>query len=588
MSSINPLIQPLAALCLVIASIGCSDPMDEPPAPEPPIHTPRWAFEPWISKDISSTDDTRSFVEGFRSRGIPVGVVVLDSPWETNYNTFVPHPERYHDFGTLVRELKDQRIRVVLWITQMVNESSFDSEPGASAYEPNTLQYETARVNGYFVNDAAQYFWWKGVGSGLDFFNPDATRWWHGLQAPLFDHGISGFKLDFGESYVSTPTVSTLAGVVDHQTYSEAYYRDFYVHGVRTRGADEFVTMVRPYDESYQFQGRFFARKEHAPVGWVGDNRRDFVGMEDSLDHMFRSAAAGYVVVGSDIGGYLDRDDRDLLRTIPFDAEVLMRWIALGALTPFMQLHGRANLEPWAVPDRASEVVATYRYFANLHHELVPFFYSLAEEAYAEGGSILRPRGEGPEDWRADYRFELGEALLVAPVLSSTSAREVRLPAGSTWIDWWDFGRSYEGGTTIESYDVGDPGRIPVFIREGAIIPMSVSSTITGFSTRADRPSALVLAVPGVEPTRFELHEEDGELTAIQLGSDSIQLSRVSRDSALAIRLDQRPPVVEGAGDEQPDRATIDDVDRGWFWEASRKLLWVRLAPGAGAQVRYR
>jgi alpha-glucosidase (family GH31 glycosyl hydrolase) len=53
---------------------------------------------PWISKDISTRDDTRAFVAGFRERDIPVGVVVLDSPWETNYNTFVPNPTRYPDF----------------------------------------------------------------------------------------------------------------------------------------------------------------------------------------------------------------------------------------------------------------------------------------------------------------------------------------------------------------------------------------------------------------------------------------------------------------------------------------------------------
>ena len=38
-------------------------------------------------------------------RNIPVGVVVLDSPWETHYNTFVPNPTRYHDFDKLLADL---------------------------------------------------------------------------------------------------------------------------------------------------------------------------------------------------------------------------------------------------------------------------------------------------------------------------------------------------------------------------------------------------------------------------------------------------------------------------------------------------
>lgn len=70
----------------------------EAPIPDAKPHTPRWAFRPWISKDISNGPDTYAFVKGFEDRDTPVGVVVLDSPWETNYNTFVPNPKRYPDF----------------------------------------------------------------------------------------------------------------------------------------------------------------------------------------------------------------------------------------------------------------------------------------------------------------------------------------------------------------------------------------------------------------------------------------------------------------------------------------------------------
>ncbi len=57
-------------------------------------------------------------------------------------------------------------------------------------------------------------------------------------------------------------------------------------------------------------------------------------------------------MLGSDIGGYLDRNELNLLESIPFDLEVFQRWVALGALTPFMELHGRANLAPWTVAGR--------------------------------------------------------------------------------------------------------------------------------------------------------------------------------------------------------------------------------------------
>src|SRR5262245_38512978 len=102
---------PIAGLLALLATcLGCSAPGSPSPddarctahppveIPEPSLATPRWVFEPWISKDISTADDTYAFVQGFRDRDIPVGAVVIDSPWETNYNTFVPNPDRYPGF----------------------------------------------------------------------------------------------------------------------------------------------------------------------------------------------------------------------------------------------------------------------------------------------------------------------------------------------------------------------------------------------------------------------------------------------------------------------------------------------------------
>lgn len=330
---------------------GAACPLDnaseETPA-APAIHTPRWAFEPWISKDISNGPDTYDFVQGFIDRDIPVGAVVLDSPWETNYNTLVPNPDRYPNFDQMVADMHAKNVRVVLWTTAFVNSASFDLEPGGDSYAGPAPLRADALTCGYFVDGGQDYAWWKGSGASVDFFNPHALAWWHRQQDPLFDMGVDGFKLDFGESYITSDPVMTAAGPVAHQAYSEAYYHDFYAYG-RARRGDDFVTMVRAYDTSYGFAPRFFARPEDAPVAWMGDNRRDYIGLADALDEMFRSSAAGYPVVGSDIGGYLDRDDIDLTQKVDFDPVVFARWTAIGALNPFMQLHGRANLTPWTI-----------------------------------------------------------------------------------------------------------------------------------------------------------------------------------------------------------------------------------------------
>jgi alpha-glucosidase (family GH31 glycosyl hydrolase) len=510
-----------------LVSCSASDPCDRPTEsfPAPPRHTPRWAFEPWISKDISSTDDTYAFVDGFRQRDIPVGVVVLDSPWETHYNTFVPNPVRYHDFEKLIGDLHAQDIRLVLWVTQMINNSGLDLEPGGDTYDGPASNFAEAQKCGYFVNDGETYLWWKGTGGALDFFDARASNWWHRQQDPLLRLGIDGWKLDFGDSYLLGDPVGTKKGPVAHQQYSESYYHDFLAYGVARRGSD-FLTMVRGWDASYNFTGRFYARPEDAPVVWAGDNRRDWIGLADALDTMFRSARAGYVVVGSDVGGYLNVDDKTF-DDVAASQTTFARWTAIGALGPFMQLHGRANLTPWTIEERPDETVDLYRYWAKLHHELVPFFYSLAEQAYAGGPPILEPIGDDPQvsapGWSGDYRFTVGGVLLVAPILDDSGVRDVALPAGARWYDWWT-DQIYDGGTTLPAYDATDRRRIPLFVKEGAILPMRSSIAVW--------PSAAA---------SFTVEDEDGKTTVIAnepTGSGArVHLSRVVAATTLRAHL---------------------------------------------------
>jgi alpha-D-xyloside xylohydrolase len=561
----------------------------DPVLPSPPRHTPRWAFEPWISKDISDTDDTRAFVKGFQDRDIPVGVVVLDSPWETNYNSFVPNPTRYHDFDALLAELHGEDIRLVLWITAFMNASSFDLETGGDTYATACPGYDVGEACSFFVDDGAQYFWWKGSGSAIDFFDGAARAFWHRTQDPLLTRGVDGYKLDFGDSYVTTDPVMTAQGPVPHQQYSEAYYQDMLAYAVSKSGPD-FLTMTRAYDKSYQFEGRFFAKKEDSPVSWMGDNRRDWVGLADALDEMFRSANAGYTVLGSDVGGYLDRDDVDLTILVPFDTTVFARWTAVGGLSPLMQLHGRANISPWTVPDHVDETVALYRYWAKLHHELVPFFYSLTEEAIAGAAVPLRPIGDEAA-WSGDYRYTLGDALLVAPILSADATRDVALPAGDDWYDWWNpTGDALPGGQTLAGVDASDASRIPLYVRRGAIVPLDVDDDATALGDAASAGQLTVLVYPSDAPSSFALHDTDDQLTTIAAATTgattTISLSRAIAPALLRVRDDDgfTSVTVDGqAATALTDQASFDAATTGYFVDAATRSVWVHVPAGAGA-----
>jgi alpha-glucosidase (family GH31 glycosyl hydrolase) len=567
-----------------------ADPCDVPDAPpiqDPEIYTPRWAFEPWISKDISDRDDTYDFVDGFIARDIPVGVVVLDSPWETHYNTFIPNPDRYPDFEQMVDDMGERDVKVVLWITQMVNRVGLDAEIGGDTYEGPSPNYVEGKACGFLVNEGDDYFWWKGFGAGVDFFNPKARTWWHAQQDALLEMGVAGWKLDFGEQYLPLSGVDTFEGRKTLQEYSEEYYRDFYAYCAQKVGTENCVTMVRAWDESYQWEGRFYARPEHAPVAWMGDNTRDWRGLIDALDHMFISALAGYVVLGSDIGGYLDRDDQDLGIEIPFDQNNFVRWTAVGAMTPFMQLHGRGNLTPWTVDERVEETVAAYRYWSKLHHQMIPFWYSTAQQSYVDGAEVpIRPVGTTRAEWEDDWRYEIGDAFLVAPLLTDAGEREVELPAGSTWYDWWEPAAPIEPGT-ISWEDGGAQLRIPLYVKEGAIVPLDDVDDSTGISPAGREAWDTILMWHGAAQTNFKRYDADGATTEISLIPNGdgarVSMSRVPRTTQLRVLTAEAITSVTVGGNAlaMVSETEFATVDSGYYTDGT--FTWVKLAESTDA-----
>jgi alpha-D-xyloside xylohydrolase len=127
-------------------------------------------------------------------------------------------------------------------------------------------------------------------------------------------------------------------------------------------------------------------------------------------------------------------------------------------------------------------------------------------------------------DFRADPKarniadqYMFGPALLVNPVTEyKARTRQVYLPAGSRWYDFWT-GQPYEGGQSITAEAPYD--RIPLFVRSGSIVPVGPEQQYIGARGR----ETLTLYVYTGGNARFSLYEDDGRT----YGYERNQLSRV-------------------------------------------------------------
>jgi alpha-glucosidase (family GH31 glycosyl hydrolase) len=251
----------------------------------------------------------------------------------------------------------------------------------------------------------------------------------------------------------------------------------------------------------------------------------------------------------------------------------------MSAFMPFFQLHGRANITPWTVPDHVDETVALYRYYAHLHHELVPFFYSLTRRGDAGGPTVIRPIG-GEADWPDDWRFQVGEAFLIAPVFSPAPTRTVELPAGAALWPWAGAQDGPLAGGTTKSYDATQRGFIPAFLREGAIVPMHVDSDATGLGSKATATALTVLAVPSATTSSFELDDDDDAITTLTLGARAFTMSRALRSTYVRLWLVDTPTMVELDGTaltKVADRGALEAAPSGWFTTANGHEVWVKV-----------
>ena len=433
---------------------------------------PYWAFAPWKGRDYHrNQQEVLEDVDRYRELGIPASVILIDSPWATNYNTYEFNPKQFDDAAKMIAHLHDEGYKLILWHTSWINsktrtpgEQGFADKVPAAAAE----NFAEAERKGYFLHraDGSTYIydWWKGTGALIDFTNPAAKKWWQGQVGKAIDAGADGFKNDDAEGNFIGPV--KFASGEDQRVIRNRYAVDY------NKAVAEVLSERKPKNWVL-FQRSGTIGSHTLPLFWSGDNDATFStenGLPTVVTAGLNAGISGISLWMSDLGGY-NRKTR-----YAGDDVLFIRWTQYSALSPGMEVMGQMNLGPW---DYGYEALRLFRQYSILHMSLFPYRYAAAQESARNGMPLMRAlllmHQDDPEARDTASEYYLGPDLLVAPVLSPVTQRAVYLPEGS-WIDYWS-GKAQHGKQTLT---VDAPlDRIPMFLREGTVLPKIPDDVMT-------------------------------------------------------------------------------------------------------------
>lgn len=533
---------------------------------EPTLNSPEWpvwVHDHWVWENEGTQESCLALVEDYLQRDIPVGAVIIDRPWATDSNTFIPDPELYPNLKEYIDKFHSLDVRVMMWATSIVNETASN--------------YQEGKEKGYFLSGGKTVKWWGGKGALIDYTNPDAVDWWHKQMDTILDMGIDGWKVDGTDPMVMllVHPIGLNDKFVTWAEYRDQVYRDFYEYTRLKLGKDRVIS-ARPVDDQALQIGLplVFTSRDINFAGWVGDNDNDWNGLQHAFSSLFASTKYNFVSYGSDIGGF--RSDKNKYK------DVFIRWTQLGALCPVMENGGGGEHRPWMFDEETSNI---YRKYVNLHQELIPYIYSQAAYSYELVKPTMRPQ-------LGEFIYMLGDDILVAPFFEEGNERTVVFPKGD-WIYMFDETKQYSTGIKKLNFSLDE---FPVYIRKGAIIPMNVTNSENNHGSALSSDYTTIAIYPEKGEKKFGLYEENekGSMISYVKDNSSLNIKCTNTKRSMLFRIYGQPQaqsIKTADGNALQKANSMDELttmQSGYFVENGVTWIGIKNAQnGVNIQLKY-
>lgn len=375
-----------------------------------------------------------------------------------------------------------------------------------TCFKKGTPNYNLMDSKGYILRDAHAI-----DGIIYDVFNPDARKLYREMITPLIKTKIDGWFMDGPEpdhvpSFLPTTTYLGSAHRVRnlYPLYNSA---NFY----------QAITDVRPNDRPYMITRCATATQHrYGTAVWSGDIPATWDELRKQVPAGLNFSAVGCPYWTTDIGGYSGGDPND-----PKYRELFTRWFEYGTFCSIFRAHGRrypgkteTPNEPWSYGPEAEKIITSY---IDMRYKLLPYIYSLSAMTTQNDYTPMRLLAY---DFASDSKvldckdqFMYGPAFLVCPVLEEGKTnRNVYLPSGTTWIDYWT-NKPLQGGSNITADAPIE--KIPLYVKAGAIIPSY--NQVMGNEIAHEAP--IRVDVYAGADGKFVYYEDDGKTIDYKKGA---------------------------------------------------------------------
>jgi alpha-glucosidase len=305
------------------------------------------------------------------------------------------------------------------------------------------------------------------------------------------------------------------------------------VYGMEnSRATYEGLLRLEPDVRPFVLTRASYAGGQRYAATWTGDNSSTWNHLRMTAPMLKSLGLSGFSFSGADVGGFAGTATPDLLT----------KWIEIAAFHPIDRDHteaGTGDQEPWV---GGEEHEAIRRRYIEERYRLMPYLYTLAEEAARTGLPMMRPlfldypyathdRHPIDNDPGVDAEFLLGHDLLIAPspYPDAPDSYTVEFPS-CVWYDYWTgLPVSPPAVTKRDPYAPlpatdGVPlsteikpklDALPVYVRGGAILPIAPLTQ----STEETPNGPLTVRVYVGDDCQGSLYHDDGKSFAYRSGS---------------------------------------------------------------------